>query len=303
MNTYRSTPTSTLLEPGQRRRTPEQMDMLRHLIHQTVDEYKPMTVRQVFYQMVSKGAIGKTEGEYKSTVGRLLVEMRKSGQLPYSWIADNTRWMRKPTTFDSVHQMLKNAARGYRLDLWRQQPHYVEVWLEKEALAGVLVDVTGEWDVPLMVTRGYSSLTFLHSAAEAIAAQSKPAYLYYFGDHDPSGVDITRNVEQTIREGAPGAEIHFEKIAVTRQQIDDMDLPTRPTKKTDSRSRNFEGESVEVDAISPPVLRDLCRAAIEKHVDQDIYRNMRAIEEEERRQLKAWIKYLPGNMRDGYDDE
>jgi hypothetical protein len=92
---------------------------------------------------------------------------------------------------------------------------YVEIWLEKDALSGVLYPVTSEWDVPLMVTRGYSSLSFLHEAAEAITDQGKPAYIYYFGGHDPSGRDITRATEAGLREFAPAAEIHFKRIAVT----------------------------------------------------------------------------------------
>src|SRR5262249_28588791 len=153
--------------------------------------------------------------------------------------------------------MLRLTAQTYRRAVWDTQASYVEIWLEKDALAGVLYDVTEEWDVPLMVTRGYASLSFLHSAAETISSHSKPTYLYYFGDHDPSGLDITRAVEQGIRQFAPNADITFERVAVNPDQIEGMGLPTRPTKASDSRSKGFEGESVEVDAISPDDLRRL----------------------------------------------
>jgi len=244
-----------------------------------------MTVRQVYYQMVSRGAIDKTEAEYKQTVCRLLADMRLAGEIPFGWIADNTRWMRKPRTHSSLENALRDTARTYRRSVWDSQDVYVEVWLEKDALAGVLYQETEAWDVPLMVTRGYSSLSYLHEAAEAIASEDKPAHLYYFGDYDPSGVDITRSVERRLREFAPEAEIHFERVAVTPEQIALWKLPTRPTKKSDSRSKNFTGESVEVDAIPPDKLRALVRDCIEQHVDEAAFESLQVAEADERKIL------------------
>jgi hypothetical protein len=251
-----------------------------------------MTVRQVFYRLTTLGVIDKTENEYKQTVVRLLGKMRRRGLIPYGWIADSTRWMRKPQTYSSLQQMLTRSAELYRRSVWDSQGVYVEIWLEKEALAGVLYQVTAGWDVPLMVCRGYPSLSFLHSAAEVIANQGKPTYLYYFGDHDPSGVDITRSVEEGIREMAPAAEIHFARVAVQPWQITDWGLPTRPTKTTDSRSKGFVGESVEVDAIPPAQLRDLVRGCIVQHVDAPALERLGAIEEAERATLEQLAAQL-----------
>lgn len=259
-------------------------------IYQALKEDAPMTVRQVFYRLVSRGVIAKTEGEYKSTIVRLLGEMRRSGEVPFDWIADNTRWMRKPRTYTSLESMLRITAEAYRRAVWDNQPVYVEIWLEKDALAGVLMEETSAWDVPLMVTRGYPSLSYLHSAAEAIAAQGKPAHLYYFGDYDPSGLDIPRKVEKDLREFAPGAEIHFERVAVTRRQIAEMALPTRPTKKTDSRAKNFIGESVEVDAIPPRELREIVRGCITRHVNEREYEALKVAEASERESLQRWVE-------------
>src|SRR5262245_17312434 len=167
------------------RRTKATLGMLSTELVLLIGSYKPMTVRQVYYQAVSRGLIEKTEKAYK-LVCRLLAEMRRNGRLPYDWIADNTRWMRKPRTYSGLASMLEYAQSTYRRAIWDDQEAYVEIWLEKEALAGVLVDVTAKWDVPLMVTRGYPSLSFIHSAAETIQAEDKPIFLYYFGDHDPS---------------------------------------------------------------------------------------------------------------------
>lgn len=275
------------------RRTRDQVAGIRHFIHEALRADQPMTCRQVFYRLVNKGAIFKTEGEYKQTVLRLLKSMRKSHEIPFSWIVDNTRWMRKPTTFSSYQQMLKHTAETYRRAVWDSQQAYCEIWLEKDALSGVLYEETSAWDVPLMVCKGYPSISFLASAAEEIqnqAEQGKETFLYYFGDHDPSGVHISRKVEEDLREFAPDASIHFERVAVTPEQIEEYQLPTRPTKKTDSRSKKFVGESVEVDAISPSELRRIARECITQHIDQRAYDSLMVAEESERKALLRIVK-------------
>jgi hypothetical protein len=250
-----------------------------------LEKHHPMTVRQVFYQMTVAGKVAKLETEYKN-VGRLLGVMREKGIIPFSWISDNTRWMRKPRSYDSVTDVLENAAASYRKALWADQKDYVEVWSEKDALAGVLYEVTCEFDIPLMVSKGFSSKSFLHETARHIAQVGKPAYLYYFGDHDPSGVHIDKHIERTLRKYAPNAEIHFEREAVLPWQIKFYKLPTRPTKKSDSRSKNFKGDSVEVDAIPPDLLREMVRHCIEKHIDKRVLEETRRVEQLERETLE-----------------
>jgi len=266
------------------RRSADAMCGINSAIVQVLEEIQPATVRQCYYQLVSRGKIAKTEQEYK-TVVRLLGNLRREGFVPFDWIADNTRWMRKPDSYRGIGHLLRDTAALYRRDLWQNQSEYVEIWLEKDALSGVLYDVTAEYDVPLMVTRGYPSLTFLHASAESIAAEDKPAHLYYFGDFDPSGLDIPRKVEATIREFAPTANIEFERVAVTEAQIRHMALPTRPTKKTDSRSKDFGDESVEVDAIPPATLRAMVEKRITSHIDQKALSVLRASEQSEREWL------------------
>ena len=177
-----------------------------------------MTVRQVFYQATVVGLVEKTETGY-GKVQTDLVQMRRAGALPYGWLADNTRWQRKPDTFGSIQEALDDTAHFYRKALWRDADAYVEVWLEKDALAGVVYPVTERYDVPLMVARGYASLSFLHSAAEYINDLDVPAYIYHLGDFDPSGVNAGEKIEETLRELAPDADITFERIAVTPKQI------------------------------------------------------------------------------------
>ena len=240
-----------------------------------------MTVRQVFYQATVRGLVEKAESGY-AKVQTDLVLMRKSGELPYDWLADNTRWMRKPTTFDSIEDALNDTARLYRKALWRDLDCYVEIWLEKDALAGVVDPITRAFDVPLMVARGYASLSFLHSAAEYIEAIDKPTFIYHLGDFDPSGVNAAEKIESTLREMAPYDDITFERIAVTPEQIEAWNLPPRPTKASDSRAKGFGPVSVELDAIAPNSLRELVQAVIERHMPPRQFEILKAAEDSER---------------------
>jgi hypothetical protein len=276
------------------RRTKADITGIRKAIINILTEDNPQTVRQVFYALTVRGVIAKAEIEYHRTVIRLLVAMREAGEIPFEWIADNTRWMRKPATFVGIESCLKSTAELYRRNLWAAMPVYVEVWCEKDALAGVLMEETDVYDVPLMVARGYASLSFLHSAALAIKAKGKPTYIYHFGDLDPSGVDAARDIEAKLRRYAPDVEIHFERPAVTRAQADEWNLPSRPTKMTDTRSKKFNGTSVELDAIPARRLRELVRERIERHIDQQKLSILRTAEKSERELLTGWAATYGG---------
>jgi hypothetical protein len=270
------------------RSTKAEVGARRAALFDIVAEMKPMTVRQVFYQATVRDLIDKSEVGYNK-VQTDLVQMRKAGVLRYDWLADNTRWQRKPDTFDSVEQALQDTARFYRKSLWNDADCYVEIWLEKDALAGVISPVTYMYDVPLMVARGYASLSFLHSAAEYIASLDVPTYIYHFGDFDPSGVNAGEKIEQTLKEMAAEAEIHFERVAVTPEQIDQWILPTRPTKASDSRSKGFGDISVELDAITPEDLRALVQIVIEQHLPKRQFDILKAAEASERDIIKRLV--------------
>ena len=159
----------------------------------------------------------------------------------------------------------------------------------------MLFEETSVYDVPLMVARGYSSISFIHAAAMAIKDRAKPAYIYHFGDLDPSGVDAARDIEAKLRRYAPETEIHFERPAVTREQVEQWNLPTRPTKQTDTRAKKFaNATSVELDAIPADKLRELVRECIERHVDQHQLSILRASETSEQDLLKAWASTYAG---------
>jgi hypothetical protein len=257
-----------------------------------VEAMRPMTVRQGFYQATVRHIVEKTEQGY-SEVQIALANMRRARKMPYDWIVDFTRWQRKPRTFRDVEHALEETARFYRKSLWYQAESYVEIWLEKDALSGVILPVTSKYDVPLMVARGYASLSFLSEAAEYMEAENRPVYIYHLGDFDPSGVDAGQKIERTLRELAPTAEIHFERIAVTPEQITAWNLPSRPTKQSDSRAKGFGNISVELDAINPNSLRDLVEVAIERHLPPHEYRVLMAAGESERLAINAFVRGTP----------
>jgi hypothetical protein len=247
---------------------------------------QPATVRQIFYLASVRGVVAKDESGY-SRVQIDLVAMRRSGQLPHGWIVDHTRWQRRPVTFDSIDEALEDTAATYRKALWRNAASYLEIWLEKDALSGVVLPVTAKFDVPLMVARGYASETFLHSSGEYMAAVDKPCFVYHFGDFDPSGQDAARAIEKGLRQHAQRAEIHFERIAVTPAQISAWNLPSRPTKQSDSRAKKFGPVSVELDAIDPNRLRELIEEVIVRHLPPDQYRVLIEAEQSERKLFKG----------------
>ena len=187
------------------------------------------------------------------------------------------------------------------------------MWCEKDALAGVLVDVTNEFDVPLMVSRGFASESYLYSAADVITDQlsnqgcAEQAVIYYFGDYDPSGIRIAESIEAGLRRlcgellnGFGDDHLLFERVAVTEEQIEDLELPTRPTKLVGNKHAigwADDQPSVELDAIPPNALRALARTCIEEHVDADQLQWLRIFENEERQQLKVFGRELAVGLR------
>jgi hypothetical protein len=216
-----------------------------------IEEEPPMTVRQVFYQLVTRGVIEKTEKEYQQTVIRLMTDMRLDGSLPYSSVVDESRRVRITRTYDNIEDALEQTAKFYRRSALAQSDDYIEIWCEKDALSGVMWDVTSDYDVPLMVSRGMPSITFLHGSAQEIyraAQQNKQTFIYQFGDHDPSGVLIPQTIERRLdqmceRLDCPAPIV--ERVALTEEQIEEYSLPTRPTKRDGNRhAHGFEGDSV-----------------------------------------------------------
>jgi hypothetical protein len=258
---------------------------IRAAVLSLADEFDLMTVRQVFYQLVSRGIVPKTENRGYRPVQTQVLKMRREGLLSWDFIADGTRWMRKPTTYDSVDDALRAVQRAYRRNLWRSQQVRIEVWLEKDALAGVVDKVTVPWDVALMVSRGTSSASFLHSAAEHATAawnvEGIRTAVYALYDFDAAGDRAARNVENGLREHAAGVPISFERLALTPAQVVEWNLPTRPAKRSDPEAASFGAVAVELDAIPPDLLVGLVDAAISRQVDADAWEKEQAVERSE----------------------
>ena len=295
LRSYRACPTKSA------RRTKADVTAIRDAIVRVIEDDPPMTVRQVFYQLVARGAIEKSEEQYQGTVIRLMTTMRISGDLPFSWVVDESRRVRITRTFDGVEDAIEQTARFYRRSALAQSSDYLEIWVEKDALAGVLWDVTSEYDVPLMVSRGMPSLTFLHSSAQAIrraAERGKRSFIYQFGDHDPSGVLIPQNIERRLSEMCERLDCPppiVRRVALTEAQIRRCRLPTRPTKrKGNSHAKDFVGRSVELDALPPHALRDMVRLVIEQHISPAATLALREAENSERKLLRA---LRPGGAR------
>src|ERR1700704_234329 len=155
-----------------------------------------------------------------------MTDMRLDGSLPYDWVVDESRRVRITETYDSIQHALEQTAKFYRRSALEQSADYVEVWVEKDALAGVMWDATSEYDVPLMVSRGMPSITFLHRSAMAIrcaAQRGKEAYIYQFGDHDPSGVLIPQTIERRLNQMCERLDVPtpiVERVALTEKQIE-----------------------------------------------------------------------------------
>lgn len=267
----------------------------KELILEWARQHHPVTVRQIFYRLSTLEAVDKSERGYKA-VGRLCTQMRLDGEIPFSYFADNTRWMRRPRTYNTIEEALELTAQTYRKSLWQNQTAAAEIWLEKEALAGVIYPVTSLWDVPLMVVKGYPSVTFLHTAASQMKNDyfhhNRITKIFYLGDRDPSGVDIYRHITERIPEFAPQTPVIFQHVAVTPAQVHQWQLPSRPTKKKDSRAKGFEGESVELDAIQPSDLRQLVTDCIEKVIDSSQLQQLRAIEKMEKDSVPQLLRRL-----------
>jgi hypothetical protein len=273
-NTYRITENGE----GQYKIRESTLDVYNTVLEIFQEYGHPLTVRQVFYQLSSRNKVDKSEKGYRQTANHLK-EMRFKGVIPFGYFADNSRYQIKPDSYGNMYDFLNTMQDYYRRDFWNSQNVYIEIWVEKDALRSVFAPVTKKYDVPLMVAKGYSSLTFLYEAAENIKYQQKngkQVYIYQFGDHDPSGVNAGEKIHETLRLLCDG--IIYERIALTPEQITKYNLQTRPTKKSDTRSKGFNDESCELDALPPDVLRGLIRNCIEQHINPDDLQKHEAIE-------------------------
>ncbi len=252
-------------------------------IREVLEAYNPMTVRQVYYQLVAKQVLPNTSDSYQK-VKRILTNARWDHAIPWGWIEDRLRQPRHVNMWGGLADFADTAKREYRRDVWATQPQYVEVWVEKDALSGIFEDVTKPYGVTLNVCRGYSSLSSLHHTAERYKERGKPITILYFGDHDPSGEDMPRALGATLRRFDCHAEII--KCALILEDIQRYNLPPDPAKTTDPRAAAYivkNGDvSVELDALPIEILRDRIVSEVESRMDLEALANVREQEEADR---------------------
>lgn len=271
------------------RRTPDQMQIVLSAI-QTIlaGEADQITIRHLFYRLEGLRVIEKTEAEYKGLCGHLSA-WRRSEDIPWSAFADNTRWHIRHKTFDGVEDALKNTAETYRRNLWDTQSVFVEVWVEKDAIASIVSREANSFGVPVFVARGFASLSSLFSAANTFRAAveaGKKVVVYHLGDYDPSGFAAGESMLRAFRDDFK-VEVEFIRAAVTQEQIQNLNLPTRPVKKSDTRAAKWTGgECVELDTMPPAEIRKLVAKCITQHIDARQWNLLRQTEAGEREQLK-----------------
>ena len=277
------------------------MEDIRTAIIDVLQEDHPMTVRQVFYQLVVRDVIDKTEEQYQGTVIRLLTEMRMDGTVPFAWIVDESRPRTGTRTFNSIADAARDTAKFYRRSALKEAEDYIEIWSEKQALSGIIWDEASTYDVPVLVSKGMPSLTQMYGTACLVhraAKAGKATYIYQFGDHDPSGVLIPETLKRRLKQFCSDLRCpapHVIRVSLTAEQISEFNLPTRPTKRVGNRHANkFEGDSVELDALPSAELRRLVRASIEEHISPSRLRSLRATEDSERDLLTEWARGIGG---------
>lgn len=263
-----------------------------------VQEYQAqgliLTLRQLYYQFVSRDIIPNTEKSYKN-LGSVVSKARMAGMLDWSAIEDRGRKPERQNEFRSIQHLVDVALHAYRLPRWEGQDCYAELWVEKAALAGVLEPMAEKYHVTLMVNKGYSSQSAMYESAKRLEAAAERGvddiYIFYLGDHDPSGEDMVRDIEQRLNtftyETLP---IHVEKLALTTAQVQQYNPPPNPTKLTDSRAGKYVeehgDESWEVDALDPATLQQIISTAFEKIIDMELMDEIKEREELDKEKLR-----------------
>jgi len=243
-----------------------------------IEEYQAqgfkLTLRQIYYQFVARGWSENTLRAYKS-LGSIIAEARMAGLIDWDAMEDRTRMLRGIGSDDSPEDTIYWAAEQYRLNKWTNQPFRFEIWIEKDALIGVIQRTCGALNVDYFALRGYASHTSLHDAARRIKRhenRGKKVVILHMGDHDPEGMDITRDIEDKMR--TFGADCEVRRIALSREQIDLYNPPPAPVKLSSSRANSYisdHGQEVwELDALEPAVMNQLIRDNVEPDIDQEL---------------------------------
>ena len=260
-----------------------------------LEPYKPLTLRQVYYQMVGKGYIENKVSEY-GMMSNLLKWARIDGHIPWEDIEDRVRLYHDlagwsgPEKF--IDASLKHFLNGYRRDLLQTQEKYVEIWIEKDALSSIFIKVAEPYTIPVVVCRGFSSVSFLNEFKERLQYnKDKQAVMLYFGDFDPSGMEMLKAMRTTLTDELGVGHIEFKRIALSKDDIFTYKLPHNPSalKHSDSRTakhlKQYGELAVELDALRPDILEQKIRTAIEDALDMGLFRKEQRKEKSELKEL------------------
>ena len=245
-------------------------------INDILEEYKNdgyvLTLRQLYYQLVSKDIIPNNDKEY-AKLSNILKKGRMCGIVDWAAIEDRVRVPKIPYYVDGIDDAINDTIRQYRLDRMKGQPRKVEIWVEKDALSNVLYRVSSKYHIRLMVNRGYSSVSAMY---DAFKRMNNNDVILYFGDHDPSGMDMIRDVRERLNEF--GLQIDVKPVALNMDQINEFNPPPNPAKITDPRAKwyiaKYGPTSWELDALPPKELIRLTENAVQSIIDIDMYNDM-----------------------------
>lgn len=288
----------------------EIIDQANEIIEDYLAQGFRLTLRQLYYQFVSRDLISNIQSEYKR-IGSIINDARLAGVLDWEAIEDRTRNVIVYDHWDSPEQLVREAVSWYRIDRWEEQTYRPEVWIEKDALIGVLEQLCMKMDVPLFSCRGYTSQSEMWGASQRFSKWrlgGQTPYIIHLGDHDPSGIDMTRDikdrtamfmtpVEEELADRTESGEFHgvtfkLERIALNYPQIEKYAPPPNPAKLTDSRANKYVddyGESSwELDALEPSVLADLVKKKLLSIRDEDVWKAMLRREARGRKRLEAF---------------
>lgn len=262
--------------------------------------YTP-TLRQLYYRFVANGWIPNTERSYKN-LGTLLSQARRAGLIDWNHMVDRMRGAVTLGHWSSPAEIIQSAAAGYHIDLWEGQPFHVEVWVEKDALVDVVARAANEWDVGYTACRGYLSDSEMYQSAQRHRSRylnGQKVIVLYLGDHDPSGLDMTRDVTDRLEMfSGYSLAVEVRRIALNMDQIEQYNPPPNPAKVTDSRFEAYLSEygehSWELDALDPDVIVDLITAELETIVDRQMFDARKDRLEHEKLQL--------AEVRDRWDE-
>lgn len=287
-------PAAALSHPHDKRgrRTRARIDQLDAQILDVLAQDYPQSVRHVFYRMTDPRLpepVEKSDAGYRHVQHRI-TQLRRSGRLPYGWIADATRRGHHVYTYDSAADYVRAMAGHYRADLWRDADVYPEVWTESRSIAGVIEADCRALAVSLYPCGGFSSITLAYEAAQTInerAEAGKASRIVYIGDYDPAGVLIDLALERELRGHLlPGVDMEFFRLGITAEQIDAYDLPQKPRKVGDRRALHVAA-TVEAEAMPAAILRQLLRDHVEAYLPAGALAAAKVAERSEQAGLRA----------------